>query len=108
MPTLPAALAAAIAAAMSSRVFSRSILPAIAMPLRARGRVIADIDAGLDAVENRRRDGEIACRREAVGHRADVMVDAENLLDDDDAALRPRPAAPRATLSVRSRPPPSD
>src|SRR5215207_1021071 len=50
------------------------------------GRV-AELDAGLDMVEEPRRQREIAVGRELVGHRPDVVVDAEDLLDDHHAAL---------------------
>ena len=50
------------------------------------GRV-AELDARLDAVEEARCQREIAVLRELVGHRLDVVIDAENLLDHDDAAL---------------------
>jgi hypothetical protein len=50
---------------------------------------VAELDASLEAVEQRRRDGDIAFGREAVGNVADVDVDAENFLNDDNA--RPQP-----------------
>ena len=42
-------------------------------------------------IENRRRHSRIALVGEAVADGADVMIDAEDFLNDDDAALR-RPA----------------
>ena len=45
---------------------------------------VADIDAFLGAVEHRRCDDLVAGGAEAVGHAADVMVYAEDLLDDHD------------------------
>ena len=54
----------------------------------ARLRVVADVETLLDVVEDRRGDGQIPFRGEAVGHLADMRVDAEDLLDDDDPAQR--------------------
>ena len=51
-------------------------------------RRIAALEVLLRAIEQRRRDGGIAFGGEPVADRADVMIDAENLLDDDDAAFR--------------------
>jgi hypothetical protein len=48
---------------------------------------IAELHAGLDAVESGRRHREVSVRRVAIGDRADVRVDAEYFLDDDDASL---------------------
>src|SRR5215468_9968292 len=53
---------------------------------RVAGLVIAEVDAALDAVEKRRRQGDVAVRGEPVGHRTHVPVDAEDLLDDDETA----------------------
>jgi hypothetical protein len=49
---------------------------------------VTDLEIGLDAVEQGGRDGRVTVRREAVSHFADVVVDAEDLLDHDDAAAR--------------------
>ena len=48
---------------------------------------VAQFDARLDAVEGRRRHRQVALRCIAVGDRADVRVDAEDLLQHDDRAL---------------------
>jgi len=45
-------------------------------------------EALLRAVEHRRRDRQVAVLRVAVGHRLDVAVDAENLLDHHHRAAR--------------------
>jgi hypothetical protein len=42
----------------------------------------------LDAIEQRRRNGEVAVGRVSVADTPDVAVDAEDLLDDDEAATR--------------------
>src|SRR6202012_3686733 len=55
---------------------------------RSRVSVVAGLEIGLDMLENRRRDGEIALGREPVGDLPDMGVDAEDLLDDDDSAAR--------------------
>ena len=49
---------------------------------------VAELDAGLDPVEQRRRDDDVALCRIVVAHRADVAVDPENLLRDDQGAAR--------------------
>ena len=49
---------------------------------------VAELDALLDAVEQRRRADRIAGGGETVRHVAHVVVDAEDLLDDDDALGR--------------------
>src|SRR3977135_3083886 len=51
------------------------------------GRVAA-FEIRLNAIEHRRRDREISQRGEAIAHRANVMIDAKNLLDHHQAALR--------------------
>src|SRR5262245_34718279 len=43
---------------------------------------IAGLEVAHLAVEQRRRHGDVAFGREAVAHAADVMIDAENFLDD--------------------------
>jgi hypothetical protein len=54
------------------------------------GSRIAEFDARLDAVEQGRRDRQITLGGIVVGHRADVRVQAEDLLHDDHrAASRP-------------------
>ena len=50
------------------------------------GRVAA-FEIRLLAIEHRRRQRRIAFAGQPIAHRADVMIDAENLLDEDDAAL---------------------
>ena len=45
---------------------------------------VAEFHAALGAVEQRRGADRVAGGGEAVGHVADVVVDAENLLDHDD------------------------
>ena len=50
--------------------------------------VVAELDAGLDAVEHRGRDRDVTVGRVAVAYRADVLVDAEDLLDHQHAAAR--------------------
>ena len=52
------------------------------------GLVIADVDVALDPVEERRGKRGIALGGEAFGDGAHVPVDAEDLLDDDEAAFR--------------------
>ena len=49
---------------------------------------IAGFEIAHEAVEHRGRDRDIAERGETIADRADVMVDAENLLHHDQAALR--------------------
>jgi hypothetical protein len=66
MPTLPAAEAALIAASVSFSAAS----------------------SAKRAVEHGGRDGEVAVPGVAVGHRLDVAVQAEDLLDHHDAAAR--------------------
>ena len=51
-------------------------------------RRIAALEIAHEAVEHRRRHRDIAFGGEPVAQRADVMIDAENLLHDDHAALR--------------------
>ena len=55
---------------------------------RSRVSVVAGLELGLDMLENRRRHGEVALGREPVGDVADMRIDAEDLLDDDDPAAR--------------------
>ena len=49
---------------------------------------VAELDAAADAVEQTRCDGHVAFRGEAVGHRADVPVHAEDFLRDHHGAAR--------------------
>jgi hypothetical protein len=51
------------------------------------GLVVAQVNAGLDAVKSRRRYRQVALGGEAVGHGLDVRIDAENLLQTTMAAL---------------------
>src|SRR5712692_9474330 len=50
-------------------------------------RLVAGLEAALGAVEDGRGQRHVALRGEAVGHLLDVAVDAEDLLDDYEAAL---------------------
>jgi hypothetical protein len=50
-------------------------------------RRIAAFEILLLSVEQRRRNGGIAFAREPVADRPDVMIDAEDFLDDHDAAF---------------------
>src|SRR5262245_8121770 len=71
-------------------VLDRLVEPELGHVLAALGDGVgrvAELDAGLDVVEEPRRQRQIAVGRELVGHRPDVMVDPEDLLDDDHAAL---------------------
>ncbi len=52
------------------------------------GRRITRLVVLLRPVEQRRRDRGVAFLGKVVADLADVLVDAENLLNDDDAALR--------------------
>ena len=54
-------------------------------------RRISALEIRLLAIEQRRRNGRIAIGGEAIAHRPDVMIDAKDFLNDDDAALG-RPA----------------
>jgi len=49
---------------------------------------VAQFDAGLDAVKERRRDGRIALGRQPVEDIAHMDIHAEDFLDDDDTAFR--------------------
>src|SRR6185437_14117542 len=51
-------------------------------------RRIAEFDIPLDAIENRRSDGKIAGSREGIRSIANVTIDAEDLLKNNDAAAR--------------------
>src|SRR5216683_2271634 len=51
-------------------------------------RLVAGLEAALGAIEDGRSQRHVALRGEAVGHLLDVAVDAEDLLDDDEPALR--------------------
>ena len=46
------------------------------------------LDAGLDVVEELRGEGEVALGGEGIGNGADVMIHAENFLNDDNRAFR--------------------
>ncbi len=52
------------------------------------GLVIPELDSALGAVEEGRRDGEIALRGETVRDPAHVIVDAKDLLHDDNRTAR--------------------
>ena len=62
--------------------------PAKLAPLAEGDLVIAELNALLGAVEQRRRDRRITLPGEHVDEMLDVAVDAEDFLNDDDAALR--------------------
>src|SRR5439155_3951483 len=51
------------------------------------GGLVTALEAALGAVEDGRRQRDIAVLGETVGHVLDVVVDAEDLLDDHDPAL---------------------
>ena len=72
------------AAPASSETVSRS-----SRPRAMSSACVAELDAALDPVEQRRRDREIAVGRIAVADRPDVAVDPEDLLHDDQPAARP-------------------
>jgi hypothetical protein len=57
------------------------------------------------SIEKRGRDRQITLGGEEIRNRADVMIDAENLLDHDNAAARTpgRIGAPRADLDAVAR-----
>ena len=63
---------------------------------------LGEIDVSFAAIENGGRDREIAVGGVAVGNRADMRIDAEDLLDDADDAARGA-VGPRAKRRVRSR-----
>src|SRR5258706_13917322 len=50
-------------------------------------RRTAALEIALDAVEDRRRDGDIAFIREAVADSADVVIDAKDFPDHNDCRL---------------------
>ncbi|KAH2775413.1 hypothetical protein KXW38_002350, partial [Aspergillus fumigatus] len=50
-------------------------------------RRVAALEVRLEPVEDRRRDRDIAFGGKAVAHRADMVVDAEDLLDHHDGPL---------------------
>jgi len=52
------------------------------------GAVVGKFDITLDAVEQRGSNGEEAIVGVAVGNRSDVLIDAEDLLDDNEASYR--------------------
>ena len=60
----------------------------IAARIRDLVRRVAAFEVAHETVEYRRRHRHVTKRGEPVADRADVMVDAENLLDDHHAALR--------------------
>jgi len=65
-------------------------------------RRIAAQEIALDAIEDRRRDGDIAFIREAVADSADVVIDAEDFLDHHDCRLGRHDSRP-----IENRPKPS-
>ena len=66
-------------------MIERDGLPERAPALEIR-LLVADLDAALGAVEDRRRDDPVAVVGEAIGDPPDMRVDAEDLLDDDQPA----------------------
>ena len=73
---------------MSRSIASQSGLATKLRALRDLRRRVAALEVLLRAIEQRRRHRGVAFVGEAVADRADVLVDAENFLNDDDAALR--------------------
>ncbi len=72
-------------------VGERTVIADCAAQLTAAGDgglVVTELDAPLGAVEEGRRDGEVALRGETVRDPAHVIVDAEDLLHDHDRATR--------------------
>ena len=57
----------------------------ISMPRLRFGAVVGKFDIAFDAIEEGGSDGEKSVARVAVGDGADVLVDAEDFLDDDEA-----------------------
>src|SRR2546429_5786201 len=86
MPTGPTSLTASMAAWVSRSIAAQS---GLATNLRHRDffRRIAALEIALDAVEDRRRDGDIAFIREAVADCPDVVIHAQDLLDHHDCRL---------------------
>ncbi len=76
------------------RLFGLQLLH-VAAPLVAPGIVVAELYAPANPVEQCGRDRGVALRREAVGDRADVAVDAEDLLQHHDRAPRAAGGAAR-------------
>src|SRR5262249_54983249 len=75
-------------------VLHRLVDPELGHVLAALGdRVgrVAELNAGLEMVEEARGERQVAAGGELVGDGLDVMVDPENLLDDHDTALRRAP-----------------
>jgi hypothetical protein len=68
-------------------------------PLGHARLVIVQLDARPNPVEQRRGDREITLLGVAVGHRADMVVDPEDLLADDQPA--PRPAGRARDIGVQ-------
>ena len=67
--------------------------PVVALGLEAAADsfviiLVDEIDIRLEAVEDGRRDGDIAFGGETIHDVANMAVDAENLLNDDDGAFR--------------------
>ena len=88
MPTLPTPLTASMAACVSRSIAGQSALPTISRAFRDVVGRVAGLEILLHAIEHRRRDRHIACVGQPIGHRADVVIDAENFLDHDHCALR--------------------
>ncbi len=68
------------------RVGDRLVYPHLHQQLDAGGHaglVVAELDAGVRAVEEVRREHDVALARDALGDVADVRVDSEDFLHDD-------------------------
>ena len=52
------------------------------------GEFLSERQSLLDAIENRRRDRDIAFAGQPVAHRADVVIDTKDLLDHHDGRFR--------------------
>ena len=88
MPVLPAGLRSSAAAATSRSMASQSILVEIGSRLGDLvGRIAGLETARAHAVEQSRRHRRIAFRRQPVADIADMIVDPENFLHHDHAAL---------------------
>ena len=89
IPMAPTSFTASIAACVSRSIAVQSGLDGDEFPrIRDFIRRIAALKIRLGAIEDRRRDRDIAFGREAVAHRADMVIDAENFLDHHDGRLR--------------------
>src|SRR6266446_3835029 len=69
------------------RLLRRRVADAAAVVRDVR-LLVARLEAALDSVEDRGRDGQVAVLREAVGDVLDVVIHAEDILDHDQRAPR--------------------